>query len=410
MTAVERSLEVRRQRTERLTRVGPGTPAGEYLRRFWYPVAALTELDEWPVKKIRLLGEDLALYRTEDGTLGLLADRCPHRGASLSCGMTDGSLLRCAYHGWAYDTTGQCVETPAEPATSTLRSRIKTAGYPVQEMGGMLWAYLGPHPVPLLPRYEHVVRDDLEKAVTISDLPCNWLQCAENSVDPIHLEFLHMKFLNWARKHKGLSENVRMRKHERFDFELFEYGILKKRMWVGDTEDSEEWKIGHPLIFPGTLFVPINATWVEWQFRVPVDDERTIIYWYDAKVPEDGKPTSNAVPLAQNPWGTPDGKFFPEVINAQDMMMWISQGPITDHSREHLGESDRGVALYRKTLLEELDKVARGEDPRGVVRDPAQNTPYIKLPIERTLGYTLTGATASATYVFPERDVVAPPV
>src|ERR1700722_6560747 len=187
MTAADRSLEHRRERTERLTRVGPGTPMGRYLRSFWYPVAASVELEAWPVKKVRLLGEDLALFRTENGTLGLVADRCPHRGASLSCGMTDGSLLRCAYHGWAYDTTGQCVDTPAEPATSTLKNRIKIAGYPVQEMGGLLWTYMGPAPAPLLPRYEHVVRDDLDKSVTYSDLPCNWLQCAENSVDPYHL-------------------------------------------------------------------------------------------------------------------------------------------------------------------------------------------------------------------------------
>jgi 5,5'-dehydrodivanillate O-demethylase len=408
VNAVDRSLDVRRQRTERLTRVGPGTPMGAYLRRFWYPVAAAVELAEWPVKKVRLLGEDLALFRTDNGTLGLVADRCPHRGASLSCGMTDGSQLRCAYHGWAYDTSGQCTETPAEPAGSKLKERIKIAAYPVREMGGMLWTYLGPQPAPLLPRYEHVVRDDLEKAVSVSYLPCNWLQIAENSVDPMHLEYLHMRFLNWARRKRGETAIVKERKHARIDFELFEYGILKKRLWEGDSEDSEEWKIGHPLIFPGTLFVPINETWVEWQFRVPVDDEHTTIYWYAAKQTEDGEPPSGKVPLVENPWQSPEGRFYPERVNAQDMMVWVTQGPITDHRLENLGESDRGVALYRRTLLEELEKVERGEDPMGVVRDPAKNTPFIKLPIERRLGYTLTGAQTSATYEFPERDVVLP--
>ena len=407
MTAVDRSLEHRRDRTERLTRVGPGTPMGRYLRCFWYPVAASVELEAWPVKKVRILGEDLALFRTENGTLGLVGDRCPHRGASLSCGMTDGSHLRCAYHGWAFDTSGHCVDTPAEPATSKLKERIAISGYPVQEMGGMLWAYLGPKPAPLLPRYEHVVREDLEKTVTFSDLPCNWLQCAENSVDPIHLEHLHMRFLNWARKQYG-DPPIATRKHAKIDFELFEYGILKKRLWEGSPEDAEEWRVGHPIIFPGTLFVPITADWVEWQFRVPVDDTRTLIYWYDAKVPAEGTTPAKRIPLDENPWCTPGGKFMPEKINAQDMMAWVSQGPITDHSLEHLGESDRGVALYRKTLLEQLDRVERGEDPMGVIRDPAKNEPYIELPIERHLGYTLTGVQASATYIFPEREVVAP--
>lgn len=407
MTAIDRSLEHRRERTERLTRVGPDAPMGRYLRRFWYPVAASVELEAWPVKKVRLLGEDLALYRTEDGTLGLVADRCPHRGAALSCGMTDGSLLRCAYHGWAFDTTGQCVDTPAEPATSKLKDRIRIPGYPVQEMGGLLWAYLGPAPAPLLPRYEHVVRADLEKSVTVSDLPCNWLQCAENSMDPYHLEYLHMRFLNWARKQKG-EPPIPVRKHAKVDYELFEYGILKKRLWEGVPEDSEEWRVGHPIIFPGTLFVPIKEDWVEWQFRVPVDDTRTLIYWYDAKTPAPGTTPSPRVPLAENPWCDEQGNYLPDHINAQDMMAWISQGPITDHRRENLGESDRGVAMYRRVLLEELERVERGEDPMGVVRDPAKNTPYIQLPIERHLGYTLAGAPASATYIFPEREVVAP--
>jgi 5,5'-dehydrodivanillate O-demethylase len=407
MTAIDRSLEHRRERTERLTRVGPGTPMGRYLRYFWYPVAATVELEAWPVKKVRLLGEDLALYRTEDGTLGLVADRCPHRGAALSCGMTDGSLIRCAYHGWAFDTTGQCVDTPAEPAGSKLKDRIKIPSYPVQEMGGLLWTYLGPSPAPLLPRYEHVARTDLEKSVTLSDLPCNWLQCAENSVDSYHLEYLHMRFLNWARKQKGLPP-IPVRKHAKVDFELFEYGILKKRLWEGVPEDSEEWRVGHPIIFPGTLFVPIKEDWVEWQFRVPVDDTRTLIYWYDAKTPAPGTTPSTRVPLADNPWCDEKGNFLPDHINAQDMMAWISQGPITNHALEHLGESDRGVALYRRTLMEQVERVERGEDPMGVVRDPAKNTPYIELPIERHLGYTLAGAPASATYIFPEREVVAP--
>jgi len=145
---------------------------------------------------------------------------------------------------------------------------------------------------------------------------------------------------------------------------------------------------------------------VEWQFRVPVDDTHTLIYWYDAKTVPAGTPVSKRVPLAENPWCTPEGKYMPEVINAQDMMAWVSQGPITDHAAEHLGESDRGVALYRRTLDEQLERVERGEDPMGVVRDPAKNTPYIQLPIEAHLGYSLEGAPASSTYIFPKREVI----
>src|SRR5262249_42293984 len=139
-------LTPRKQRQDRLTLVGPGTPMGRYMRCFWHPVAAVAELQDQPVKAVKLLGERLALFRSADGTFGLVAERCPHRGTSLACGMRDGDGLRCAYHGWKYDKQGQCVETPAEPATSTLKQRIKIAGYSVQQMGGLVWAYLGAAP------------------------------------------------------------------------------------------------------------------------------------------------------------------------------------------------------------------------------------------------------------------------
>jgi 5,5'-dehydrodivanillate O-demethylase len=396
-------IEFRRMRNERLTQIGPGTPMGEYMRFYWHPIAAVAELDKWPVKKVRLLGEDLALYRSENGTLGLVADRCPHRGASLSCGMTEGSNLVCAYHGWAFDPQGNCVDTPAEPEGSRLKDRIAIAGYPVEVMAGMVWAYLGKLPAPQLPRYEHLVREGWNRSVGVTTLPCNWLQCAENTLDPLHVEFLHMKYTNWVRKQLG-QPPIPVRKHARVGYDTFEYGLIKKRLWIGDTEDSEEWTVGHPLIYPGTLLVPYHAGWVQFQFRVPIDDTHTLLYWYDCKEAKPGETASAEVPIWDNPYANPDGSFRPEVINVQDMMVWITQGPVTDHTRENLGESDRGVALLRRTLLEQLDRIAAGHDPQGVVRDPAKVQPWIELPIEKHIGYSLAGAATSAQYAFPERD------
>lgn len=396
----------RQQRQERLTLVGPGTPMGKYMRCFWHPVATLAELLVEPVMPVKLLGEQLALFRSADGSLGLVAARCAHRGASLACGMLDADGLRCAYHGWKYDKQGRCVDTPAESETSTLKQRVRVSSYSVQSMAGLVWAYLGPQPAPLLPRYEHMVHEDWQQDVGISRLPCNWLQVAENTLDPLHVEYLHMMYTNYARARLGLPP-VAVRHHLKVDYELFEYGIIKKRVWEGESEDSEEWRVGHPQLFPGTALVPYNADWVQYQIRVPVDDTNTLYYWLNCRKREPGQPSQTEVPIWDNPWQTPEGKFMPEVLNAQDMMVMITQDDITDHAAENLGESDRGVALYRRTLLEQMERVEHGEDPLGVIRDPAKNSPWIELPVERHLGYALTGVSASTSYEFPDREAVS---
>jgi 5,5'-dehydrodivanillate O-demethylase len=406
IAAIDRDIAARRERGDQLSGIAAGTPMGEYLRRFWYPVAIASELDAWPLKNVRLLGESLALFRMDDGALGLVADRCPHRGASLACGMTDGPLLRCAYHGWAFAADGTCVDTPAEAATSTLKIRAGIRGYKVEQLGGLIWAYLGPLPAPLLPRYEQLVRSDLEKTIGFTDLPCHWLRVAENNLDPKHVEYLHMRFMNWVRKRRG-EPPVHVRRHAKIDFEVFEYGILKKRLWEGDSEDSDEWRTGHPLFFPGNNLVAMTARHVELQFRVPVDEKNTAIYWYQAKELEPGQTAPAKIPVVGNPWKTEDGAYRPESIQGQDMMMFVSMGDV-DIRNEHLGESDRGVALYRRILLEECERVARGEDPRGVVRDPAKNEPFIRLPHERTFGFALSEVQNNATQINPSREAVIP--
>lgn len=379
-----------REENERLTRVGPGTPMGNLLRRYWHPVAATAELENEPVLAVRILGEDLALYRSERGELGLVARRCAHRGASLAYGIPEAQGLRCPYHGWLYDKTGRCLEQPAESETSTFRQRIRIAAYPVQEMGGLVWAYLGPEPAPLLPRYDLFVREDLERDIGITRaLPCNWLQIMENSVDPVHLEYLHGKFFNYVLKRQGKPPAAVPRHHVRIAFDVFEYGIIKRRLLEGQSEDEDDWRIGHPVLFPNILAVG-DAGYPSFQIRVPVDDTHTQHYWYNARPRAAGVPPQKTIPFWENPYKHEDGRLIVETINGDDMMVWLVQGEIADRTAERLGASDQGVILLRKLLDEQLEKVERGEDPLAVIRDGEKNR-IIEVPRERKAHYVVTG-------------------
>src|SRR5713226_7261221 len=190
---------LRAKENEKLCRVGAGTPMGELMRWYWHPIAPVAELLENPVKKVRILGEDLVLYRDRSGTLGLIGDKCAHRSVGLVYGIPEAEGLRCPYHGWLYDETGQCTEQPAEPPASNFKDKVRISAYPVQEMGGLIWAYLGPAPVPLLPRYDEFVWDDAVRSIAAAVIPVNWLQVMENSLDATHVEWLHGYYAGYVR-------------------------------------------------------------------------------------------------------------------------------------------------------------------------------------------------------------------
>jgi 5,5'-dehydrodivanillate O-demethylase len=368
-----------KEMNERLTRVGPGTPLGNLLRRYWFPIARTPELVDEPVLAVTLLGENLALFRSDSGKLGLVAQRCPHRGASLAYGIPEEEGIRCAYHGWCFDRTGQCIDQPAEPADSTFKDRIQVPAYPVQELGGFVWAYLGPEPVPLLPRWDVLVRADLDRSIGVTHLPINFLQAMENSMDPIHFEWLHAVYGNYVNKRQGKPPSMTPRKHEQIAFDVFEYGIYKRRLLEGeDPETSDDWLTGHPVIFPYILAVGDHAR-PTLQIRVPVDDTHTLHYWYRTEMRAEGAPPQSSIPISDVPYVHKNGRLVVETINGQDMMAWVTQGDISDRTTERLGTSDKGVILFRNLLDEQIEKVERGQDPMGVVRDPAKNEPFIKI-------------------------------
>lgn len=365
---------------EVLTRVGPGTPMGELMRRYWHPIAAASQFNDRATMAVKILGESLVLYKDRGGRYGLMEPQCPHRRMSLLYGIPEARGLRCAYHGWLFDETGKCLEQPydeTEDPDSRFRDKVKAKTYPVQELGGLLFAYLGPEPRPLLPRWEIFVRGDAKRDIGMAVVPCNWLQIMENSVDPVHVEWLHQYFNNHVRDLLGSEQKSERLKHEKIGFDLFEHGIIKRRILEGETEADEDWAVGHPLVFPNILLSGSTKR-STFQIRVPLDDTQTLHVWYTCYAQPKGTSSQEEISFYEVPVPTPDGRGQPQWAlldnnSGQDIAAWTTQGAIADRSTENLGLSDKGIILYRRLLKEQIAKLELGEDPMNVFRDPAKN-------------------------------------
>ncbi len=348
-----------------LTQVGRGTPGGELLRRYWHPVCIARELSpEEPTKPVRILGEDLVLFMDTSGNVGLIADRCPHRNASLLYGRVEKRGISCAYHGWLMNCAGDILETPAEQ-NDHIKNTVKARTYPVQKFIGFYWTYMGPLPAPVLPRFDIFMRTDGRHKITkYPRLDCNWFVAAENSVDSTHLQLLHQQppfaTVKPADSTRGYIDDV-----VSSEYYKNEYGIVKRRTYHGGTTDE------HPMVFPLWLRSR-NAMWM----RTPIDDEHTNHWTLDFRK---GEPNSEVEIEYLEPFKDPPDALHPiaKFHNlprhgwplSEDVVMWETQGVIADRTQEHLGASDKGVALLRKIMFEEIERVQRGEDPLGVFRD-----------------------------------------
>jgi 5,5'-dehydrodivanillate O-demethylase len=396
-----------------LTQVGRGTPMGELLRRYWQPIGAAAELETKWTKRVRLLGEDLVLFRDRQGNRGLIAEQCPHRRASFAHGIPTERGIRCPYHGWEFSAQGKCLNQPNEPDLPGFRDKVSTPAYPVEELGGLLFAYLGPLPAPLLPRFDGFVMPGTIRMMGRALLPVNWLQIMENSLDPIHTEWLHGHHYEFQKEQEGVKVAISA-KHEKIDFREFEYGITKHRLLAGHSEDSDDWRIGHPIVFPNMLAVgngDEKSRYFSFQIRVPVDDGHTLHLWYNAYVPpkeaEVPERLLRKVHVYDVPFQDEHGDFIVDNVDGQDMMAWVSQGQIADRTRENLGSSDKGVALYRRTLKRELRKIEQGQDPMGIVRDPARNE-RIDLPNERKKHHNSDGFASFMLRTHAKYSPIAP--
>lgn len=404
-----------KEENESLTRVGRGTPAGELLRRYWQPVATATELsDANPIKRVRILGEDLVLFQLrkkspgDAARYGLVDEPCSHRLASLANGRVDTEGIRCPYHGWKFAPSGACVEQPAEPPDSKFKERIAHTAYPVQKLGGLLFAYLGPLPAPQLPRWDVLAREDGRRWGFIeSVIECNWLQPMENSVDPSHVFWLHGSGGGKnadAPEEQFLALGLQAQYGETNDYVPFEFGIQKVRVVKGKKPGDPPLSEQHPLVFPTALRLVIAheliymqelsaaKTFTEsekelgylhnMQFRMPIDDTHTRVFHVNFMPSRDTVMRADAdVPFEDIPLRLDSGEYNVKIVTAQDAMAWETQGALTDRSREHLGVADRGIALLRRVLKEQIQLVREGKDPMGVIRDPVKGSGIIDLDV-----------------------------
>jgi len=365
------------EENETITRVGKGTPCGEMLRHYWHPIGFTKELKNRPLRR-RLLGEDLVLFRDDQGRLGLIGQRCPHRGTSLEFGHIEDGGLRCCYHGWLFDVEGKILEMPGEPMDTTFNQRLKHTGYKVRELAGIIFAYLGPEPAPLLPRYDVLVREDGLRSTSGRVVHCNFLQMVENSVDQHHFKWLHRtpKTRHWT--------------DEVLTSEVTEYGI---RDTFTRTVDGESYRTISLFLFPNmnkvgyhmpedhpAAFAATHDGYEALRWRVPIDDTSTMHFTLYFSPIIDGKAAQ--IPADQSEQGLGDsvpGKYRwdPETgwiaRGDQDRCAQESQGPVLDRTTEHLGVTDEGVILLRKLFKQSIEAVQQGKDPVGIIRDPVKN-------------------------------------
>ena len=381
-------MALSKEENEMLTRVGPGTPAGEMLRRYWQPIAFDAEIRDKPLRR-RILGEDVVMFRDERNRVGVLTLRCMHRGTSLEFGHIENGGLRCCYHGWLYDVDGKVLETPGEPPGSTFKEKVRQPSYKAQELGGVIFVYMGPEPAPLLPRYDVLAREDGVRARRLRTVNCNFFQMIENSVDQNHLKWLHRtaKTPEWD--------------DGEINPQPFEHGILNTytrrvagKTWahcnffvmptMNKTGNVEE---GHPTEHRASSAGEVM------RWRVPINDTHSMHFTVEFGAIIDGKPVAkimkdeSAAGLIESQFGVYkwDESIGWFARGDQDRVAQESQGPIYDRTTEHLAYTDRGVILLRRLYKESIEAVKQGRDPIGVIRDPEKNKLIRLIPREDLL-------------------------
>lgn len=345
---------------EKLTRVGPGTPAGNMLRRYWWPVAVAEHLGDQP-QVVKLLGEEFVLFRTKRGELGLLDKHCCHRNASLEYGRVEENGLRCCYHGWLYDTQGKCLDQPCEPAFSDFKNKVRQGAYAVREVSGFIFAYIGPKPVPEFPRYDILFEPNCNKVVQGRDIHGNWLQRVDNMLDSLHVMALHA----------SVYPELAMVRPDVCQWNERDYGIEMYLEYPNGVKDR------HHYVFPAINRVHIWRVGREpyqfMQWVTPLDDTKCISFQIWGSEQEKGPYTIKAGKYRHTEVGEikriEDG-WWNIWDRDQDDAAVESQGLITKRENENLATSDRGIVMMRKMVSQAIKDVEKGKDPIHVLRGP----------------------------------------
>ena len=400
------------EQNQLITRIGPGTPCGALMRAYWHPVALVDEFNprfdpnmaQRPIKAVRLLGQDLVLFRDEQNRWGLLDRDCPHRGADLSFARFEGRGIRCPFHGWMFDVSGACLETPAEPTGSSLCTRIQQRSYPVMEQSGVLFAWLGEpdKTPPVLPAFDCFAAPASHSFAFKGLWHCNWLQAVEVGIDPAHPSFLH-RYLqdesldnSYGRQFRAASVGgvagqqwpmtrvMREFCQPEISHEEVAPGLLRLTTLRPMTQELTHVRVTHAA-FPSTFVIPLSGDVTITQMHVPVDDTHTfwVSFFTSFGAPLD-KETMRAQRLAginlpdytpkkgrDNAWGFDAEEqrtrtflgMGEDDINVHDQWAVESMGAIQDRTREHLGTSDRVIAANRRMLINAIETVRRGGLP-----------------------------------------------
>jgi phthalate 4,5-dioxygenase len=388
---------LKREDNELVTRVGPGTPMGDAMRRYWMPALLSQELpqpDSDPVR-VRVLGEDLIAFRDTNGRVGLLANNCPHRGASLFFGRNEEAGLRCVYHGWKFGVDGRCLDMPNEPAESDFKHKVQAVAYPCQEMAGVVWAYMGPpETMGPIPDQEWMRLPAGSVWISKTYQECSYLQAIEGGVDTSHSSFLHREFTPTGGP-LGTSGYRTRATAPRLEVLVTDYGYRYASVRHIKDEDKDYIRV-YQFVMPFHQmrsfegYEPGRAV-VQGHMWMPVDDENCWVFnWMYAR---DGQPIAEDIFLHEEKmFGRGPQDLLPGYrtkanarndylidrqlqrtrtytgipgVNTQDLAVQESMGPIYDRTKEHLGTADIAVIATRRLLIQAAKDVQHGKLPPG---------------------------------------------